>query len=120
MGTGVSGPPPQRPEVRPTAPLTEADGSLKIETWEDLELNDTLKPLVGGLFKDTDDSIVPWVGSDPDSQVNCWTWDPQAKEGAGAYTMTGRIEGWSNQWGPVHPGQFRPQSIKEHRKTHDA
>ena len=97
-GTGVTGPRPQRPELRPMAPLTETDGSLKTETWEDLqETDDSQTPLVGGLYKDTDGSVVPWVGTDPDSQVNCWSWNPQAKEGEGAYEITGRIKEWSNQ-----------------------
>ena len=71
-GASTSGDRSQRPELRQMAPLTETDGSLKTETWEDLEdTTDAQVPLVGGLYKDTDDSIVPWVGSDPHSQVNC-------------------------------------------------
>ena len=30
-------------------------------------------PLCGGLYKEEDDYLVPWSGTDPDSKMNCLT-----------------------------------------------
>ena len=47
------------------------------QTWDEqlpLEL-EAIKPIFGGLFKDSDDRIIPWSGTDLDSNVNCFTWN---------------------------------------------
>ena len=31
-------------------------------------------PLYGGLYKEEDDSLVPWSGTEPDAKMNCFTW----------------------------------------------
>ena len=31
-------------------------------------------PLCGGLYKEEEDSLVPWSGVDPDTKMNCFTW----------------------------------------------
>ena len=31
-------------------------------------------PLCGGLYKEEEDSLVPWSGTDPDANMNCFTW----------------------------------------------
>ena len=31
-------------------------------------------PLCGGLYKEEEDSLVPWSGTDPDAKMNCFTW----------------------------------------------
>ena len=31
-------------------------------------------PLCGGLYKEEEDSLVPWSGIDPDVNMNCFTW----------------------------------------------
>ena len=31
-------------------------------------------PLCGGLYKEEEDSLVPWLGTDPDANMNCFTW----------------------------------------------
>ena len=31
-------------------------------------------PLWGGLYKEEDEYLVPWSGTDPDAKMNCFTW----------------------------------------------
>ena len=31
-------------------------------------------PLCGELYKEDDDSLVPWSGTDLDAKMNCFTW----------------------------------------------
>ena len=33
--------------------------------------------LCGGLYKKEDDSLVPWLGTDPDAKMNYFTWSKQ-------------------------------------------
>ena len=33
--------------------------------------------LCGGLYKEEEDSLVPWSGIDPDSKINCFTWSKE-------------------------------------------
>ena len=33
--------------------------------------------LCGGLYKEEDDSLVPWSGTDPDAKMNCFTWSKE-------------------------------------------
>ena len=34
-------------------------------------------PLCGGLYKEEEDSLVPWSGTDPDAKMNCFTWSKE-------------------------------------------
>ena len=34
-------------------------------------------PLCGGLYKEEDDSLVPCSGTDPDDNMNCFTWSKE-------------------------------------------
>ena len=72
-------------------------------------------PQCGGIFKDVkggEDKVtfVPFVGTDPDRKINCWSWDQKEDEwtiSSAAYKDT-----WTNNQGPVHAGQFRPTDVK--------
>ena len=33
--------------------------------------------LCGGLYKEEDYSLVPWSGTDPDANMNCFTWSKE-------------------------------------------
>ena len=35
--------------------------------------------LCGGLYKEEDDSLVPWSGTYPDAKMNCFTWSKEKK-----------------------------------------
>ena len=37
-------------------------------------------PLCGGLYKEEDNSLVPRSGTDPDSNMNCFTWSKENKD----------------------------------------
>ena len=34
-------------------------------------------PLCGGLYKEEDNYLVPWSGTDPDAKMNCFTWSKE-------------------------------------------
>ena len=36
--------------------------------------DDTDSPLCGGLYKEEEDSLVPWSGTYQDAKMNCFTW----------------------------------------------
>ena len=46
------------------------------QTWNEQLLMEpkAMQPIFGGLFKDSEDKIILWSGTDPDSTVNCFTW----------------------------------------------
>ena len=37
-------------------------------------------PLCGGLYKEEEDSLVPWSGIDPDAKMNCFTWSKESDD----------------------------------------
>ena len=34
-------------------------------------------PLCGGLYKEEENSLFPWSGTDPDAKINCFTWSKE-------------------------------------------
>ena len=36
--------------------------------------------IFGGFFEDSEDKIVPWFETDPDNNINCFTWNPNLSE----------------------------------------
>ena len=34
-------------------------------------------PLCSGLYKEDEDSVVPWSGTDPDAKMNCFSWSKE-------------------------------------------
>ena len=76
------------------------------------------KPKCGGIFLDENDSsanLTPWVGSDPDRNVNCYSYNENSKKWE-ISTVTHKATA-SDIKGPNHPGQFRPQNHKAFLKT---
>ena len=62
-----------RPGIR--QPAKRDDMIAGYQTW-DAQLPtkpEAVQPIFGGLFKDSEDKIIPWSGTDPDSTVNCFT-----------------------------------------------
>ena len=55
-----------------TAKMVIAKWSEKVEGSGDY----IDSPLCGGLYKEEKD-IVPWSGTDPDAQMNCFTWSKE-------------------------------------------
>ena len=62
----------QAPE-RETSTMVVFKWSDKVEGSGD----DTYSPLCGGLYKEEEDSLVPWSGTDPDATMNCFTWSKE-------------------------------------------
>ena len=64
-----------KPGIRkPTGRDAMSDGS---QTWNTQmpAKPEAVLPMFGGLFKDGEDKIIPWSGTDPDSNINCFSWD---------------------------------------------
>ena len=74
-------------------------------------------PLCGGLYKEEDDSLVPWSGTDPDAKMNCFTLFKEINY----WIVPGDQynEEFKNWRGPIHNGQFRSQALKDKRNTED-
>ena len=72
-------------------------------------------PLCGGLYKEEDDSLVPWSGSYVYANMNCFNW---SKDNSDWIVPGDKYNEESNNWrGPIHNGQFRLQNLKEKRNT---
>ena len=74
-------------------------------------------PLCSGLYKEEDDSLVPWSGTYTDAKMNCFTWSKENNDWivpADQYN-----EEFKNWRGPIHNGQFHSQTLKEKRKKED-
>ena len=74
-------------------------------------------PLCSGLYKEEDNSLIPWSGSDPDSKMNCFTWSKEENDWIVPEDQYN--EDLKNWKGTIHNGQFRSQTLKEKRKTED-
>ena len=74
-------------------------------------------PLCGGFYKEEDDSLVPWSGTDPDAKMNCFTWYKDKNDWIVPEDQYD--EEFKNWRGPIHNGQFRSQTLKENRKTEE-
>ena len=74
-------------------------------------------PLCGVLYKEEEDSLVPWSGTDPDDKRNCFTW---SKDNNYWIVPEDQYDDEFKNWrGPIHNGQFRSQTLKEKRKTEE-
>ena len=63
-----------------------------------------VQPIFSDLFKDCEDNIIPWSGTDPDTNVNCFTWNIELTDwicALEAFDLSAPI--WQ---GPVHLGNI--------------
>ena len=68
-------------------------------------------PQCGGLYKEDNESIIPWSGTDPDAKMNSFTCSTEENYWI---FLGGQYNEAVNNWkGPVNNGQFRQQNIKE-------
>ena len=79
--------------------------------------DDIDSPLCGGLYKEEEDYLVPWSGTDPDAKMNCLTWSKENNDWI--FPEDQYDEEFKNWRGPIHNGQFRSQTLKEKRNTED-
>ena len=74
-------------------------------------------PLCGGLYKEEEDSLFHWSGTDPDAKMNFSNWSKEDNDWiVPVYQYYQEFKNWR---GPIHNGQFRSQTLKEKRKTED-
>ena len=73
--------------------------------------------MCGGFYKEEDDYLVLWSGTDPDAKMNCFTWSKENNN----WIVPGYQynEELNNCRGPVQNGQFLSQALNEKRKTED-
>ena len=74
-------------------------------------------PQCGGLYKEDNESIIPWSGTDPDAKMNSFTWSKE--ENDWIFLQNQYNEDFNNWKGPIKNGQFRQKNIKEMRKTEE-
>ena len=87
----------QAPEGE-TSTMVVIKWSEKVEgSGENIDLQ-----LCGGLYKEEDDSLVPWLGTDPDAKMNYFTWSKQNND----WIVPGDQynESFKNWRGPIHNG----------------
>ena len=88
--------------------------------WQDAIKGQRVKvdvPQCGGLYKEDNESIIPWLVTDPDDKMNSFTWSTEVND----WIFLGNQynENFNNWKGPINNGQFRQQNIKETRKTEE-
>ena len=88
--------------------------------WSDAIKGQRVKvdgPRCGGLYKEDDESIILWSGTDPDAKMNSFTWSTEEND----WIFLGNQQNENfNIWkGPINNGQFCQQNIKEMRKTEE-
>ena len=71
----------------------------------------------GGLYKEDNESIIPWSGTDPDAKMNSFTWSTEDNDWI--FLVNQFNEDFNNWKGPINNGQFRQQNMKEMRKTEE-
>ena len=67
-------------------------------------------PQCGGLYKEDNESIITWSGTDPDSKMKSFTWSTE--ENDWIFLGTQYNEDFSNWKGTINNGQFRQQNLK--------
>ena len=93
----------------------------KMIKWKRSTAANVLVPSCGGISrmisKDGKEDLVPWVGTDPDEKVNCFSWDIDAQE----WSIDSNLynKNWRDMQGPVHVGQYRPPGVKPEQATEE-
>ena len=67
-------------------------------------------PQCGGLYKEDNESIIPWSGTDPDTKMNSFTWSTE--ENYWIFLGNQYNEDFNNWKEHINNGQFRQQNIK--------
>ena len=66
---------PEGTRISNQAPEGETSTMVVVKWSDKVEVSgdDIDSPLCGGLYKEEEDSLVPWSGTDPDAKMNCFT-----------------------------------------------
>ena len=68
-------------------------------------------PLCGGLYKEEDNYLVPWSGTDPYSKMNCFTWSKDNNDWI--FPGDQYNEEFKNWRGPINNGELLSKTLKE-------
>ena len=74
-------------------------------------------PLCGGLYKEEENSLVPWSGLDPDANMNCFTWSKEDNDWI--VPVNQYNEYFKNCQGTIHNGLIHLHTLKEKINTED-
>ena len=66
---------PEGARMSNQAPEGEKSTMLVVKWSDKIEgsVDNIYSPLCGGLYKEEEDYLVPWLGTDPDAKMNCFT-----------------------------------------------
>lgn len=113
-------------EGLPEDNLVPQDGRTsrrKVVTWEEIvKPEQTGVPRIGGLAliisgdQGKDSQIEVFVGTDPDSKRNIFSYDKEAQ----GWVCNNFRDGRQNHKGAIFSGQYRPSDLKSARKTETA
>ena len=90
-------------------------------SWDDFDKTDESfipVPVCGGIHKLPDGTLTAFVGTDPDSKVNVWSYDQDQKKYIGDRNKL--VPSYKNKKGPIWNGQYRPSSLKEITKVEES
>ena len=90
-----------------------------------IKLSDAIKgrrvkvdgPKCGGLYKEDNESIITWSGTDPGAKMNSFTWSTE--ENDWIFLGNQYNEEFNNQKGHINNVQFYQQNLKWMRKTEE-
>ena len=70
---------PEGARISNQAPEVEKSTMVVVKCSDKVEGSgdDIDSPLCGGLYKEYEDSLVTWSGTDPDVNMNCFTWSKE-------------------------------------------
>ena len=110
---------PEGARIRNQAPEGKKS-TMVVVKWSDTVKGPRVKgdgPQCSGLYKEDHGSIIPWPGTDPDAEMNSFTWSTEENDWiflGGQYN-----EDFNNWKGPINNGQFCQQNIKDMIKTEE-
>ena len=86
--------------------------------WSDAIKGPRVKVYVqlwGGLYKEYRGYIIPWSGTEPDANINSFTWSNDENDWISPGDQYN--EDLNNWQGTINNGQFRQKNLKEKRNT---
>lgn len=83
--------------------------------WNDVKVTDEVvqAPDIGGIYKDSNNKLIPFVGTVPAMALNIFSWNTHFSH----WECFNYKPDLQNNKGPIHPGQFCHQEQKYHDCT---
>ena len=104
-----------------------ADPYANTTPWADPPEDDnSIPPMIGGMFRDTEGEIMAWSGFDPDQEILSFGYQRHVDADANVLHLwicnTDKLTNhstWMKIKGPVHPVQYRQRGPKAEQKTRE-